>query len=453
MLSSFHRMNRQFLVFTLPFFFMLLLFSSCNKWDDFWHHHPGKDNRPTGYSADVIEKWMALQLRLMRNATGVPNHGFSRHYVYAGIAAWESVAPGMPGNSWKRSWNGLTGLPQATDPKKYYWPANVNATLASINRSLFPNANVTDKAAIDSLENALNETFLTRINQSQFQVSVQFGKDVASAVYAWAETDGYKNANAPYTPPVGGGVWKPTPPAFAPPATPHWGKNRPVVKGSLVNTHPGPPPAYSTDIHSPFYKMVKKVYDASQNITTDQTNMAIYWRDVPGVSSPGHWLSILLQTVQQTDASLAKAALAYALTGAGVNDGLIGCFQVKYTYNLVRPITYIRETMEYPNWSSSLGTPAHPEYPSAHSALSAGAAYIFDELFSDVHSFTDHTYDYMGFASRSYTSFTAIAQEAGQSRLYAGIHYEPSIEAGLHLGQKTAANIFGQCLSSNFSLK
>lgn len=453
MQSSSHRVNRQFFVRTLPFLFLLSFLSACNKWGDFWDHHPDKDDRPTDYPADVIEKWMSLQLRLMKNATGIPNHGFSRPYVYSGIAAWEAIAPGIPSQYWKRQWNGLTGLPSAGSSKKYFWPANVNASLASINRSLFPNASTSDKAAIDSLENALNETFLTKISEGRLQVSAQFGKAVATAVYNWSETDGYKDANAPYTPPVGPGFWKPTPPAFAAAATPNWGKNRPAVKGSLVNTHPGPPPAFSTDVHSPFYQMVKKVYDVSATLTTEQTNMAFYWRDVPGVSSPGHWLSILLQTVQQTDASLAKAALAYALTGAGVNDGLITCFQVKYNVNLVRPITYIHETIKDTAWKPVLGTPAHPEYPSAHSALSAGAAHVFEALFGDVHSFSDHTYDYMGFAPRSYSSFAAIAQEAGQSRLYGGIHYQPSIDAGLKQGWKTGANILDQCLPSNFSLK
>lgn len=445
-----NRMNRQPIATTLIVLFTFLFLGACKKWD----HHPGPSNSPVSYSDEVIDKWMIMQLRLMKNATGIPNHGFSRHYTYAGIAAWESIAPGIPRNgAWNTDWNGLSGLPQAVHSQKYYWPANVNAALAGINRAMFPNASPVDKAAIDSLENALNEFFLTKINSSRLSISAQFGKAVAAAVYTWAETDGYKNANSPYTPPVGDGLWKPTPPAFTPPATPYWGKNRPVIKGSLVNTQPAPPPAYSTDSKSPFYKMVKEVYDASQQLTPDQNAMAFYWRDVPGVSSPGHWLSILQQTVHQKEVSMAKAALAYALTGAAVNDALIACFQAKYQYNLVRPITYIRETMGYADWNALLGTPAHPEYPSAHSALSAGAAYIFEKMFGNLQSFTDHTYDYMGFAPRTYTSFMAIAQEAGVSRWYAGIHYKLSVNAGLSQGIKTGENIYNQCNPSKFALE
>jgi hypothetical protein len=62
-------------------------------------------------------------------------------------------------------------------------------------------------------------------------------------------------------------------------------------------------------------------------------------------------------------------------------------------------------------------------------------------LFGNIGSFTDHTYDYLGFAPRKYNSFMAIGEEAAQSRLYAGIHYQPSIEAGIMQGRKVAENI------------
>jgi hypothetical protein len=318
----------------------------------------------------------------------------------------------------------------------------VNAALASMNRAFFPNASVTDKAAIDSLEMALYAAFATTESQQVLQTSSDFGKAVATAVFAWADADGYKNASNPYTVPVGAGLWKPTPPAFAAPATPYWGNNRPIIIGSMANTQPASPAAYSTANTSSFYAMVKQVYDASQSLTEDQKAMATYWRDVPGVSSPGHWLSILRQVMQQQPTSLDKGALAYALSGVAVNDALISCFQSKYQVNLVRPVTYIREVMGHTTWNSFIGTPAHPEFVSAHSSLSAAAADVLQRLFGNPGNFTDHTYDYMGFAPRSYSSFTAIAEEAGQSRLYAGIHYQASIDAGLQQGRKVTANIF-----------
>ncbi len=416
----------------------VILLGSCKKNDDTNQNHPSK------HSSEVLDKWATLQLRLMKNATGVPNHAFSRHFAYAGIAAYESLVPGLTGTDkkWSAKWNGLTGLPVAANANSYYFPANVNAAMAAINRSFFAATNAADKAAIDSLETALNQQFLLTRTQAEISTSSQFGKEVAIAVFNWAEADGYKNASASYTVPTGAGLWKPTPPAGAAPITPYWGNNRNIITGSTTNTLPGAPLAYSTEAASPFYQMAKQVYDISQTLTDDQKAMAIFWRDVPGVSSPGHWLSILQQKLHSSETKLDKAALAYALTGIAINDALISCFKAKYQYNLVRPITYIREVMGSTTWNTFIGTPAHPEYPSAHSSLSAAAAGVLEELFGNTGSFTDHTYDYLGYAPRVYSSFTAIAAEAGLSRLYAGIHYSQSIDAGLVQGKKVAANIF-----------
>jgi hypothetical protein len=386
---------------------------------------------------------MTMQLRLMRNATGIANHAFSRHFAYAGVAAFESLRPGLHGQplQWSDKWNGLTGLPVVNHSKKYYYPANVNAAMAGLNKAMFPNASAADKIAIDSLEAALKQEFLNDQPESLITTSSNFGKAVATAIFNWAETDGYKNANNPYTIPTGAGRWKPTAPAFGNPATPYWGNNRSIINGSINNSQPGGVFEYSTDPASPFYNMVKEVYDASLILTDAQKAMAMFWRDIPGVSSPGHWLSILQQVIRQTETNLEKAALAYALTGTGINDALIACFEAKYEHNLVRPITYVREVMGYTTWNPFLGTPAHPEYSSAHSSLSMAAARIIEKLFGNIGSFTDHTYDYLGFAPRTYSSMTAIGVEAGRSRFYAGIHYNPSIDAGILQGNKVAENI------------
>jgi hypothetical protein len=387
-----------------------------------------------------------MQLRLMRNAPGIPNHALSRHFAYSGAAALESLRPALRHKpKWSVNWNGLASLPVAGKKNSYYYPANVNAAMAAVNRALFPNANATDKAAIDSLEQALVQQFQATQPQEKLAVSAEYGKAVAAAIFAWSETDGYKNASNPYTPPNGPGQWKPTPPQNAAPLTPYWGNNRPMITGSTDGAQPEPAPNYTTDPQSSFYLMVKQVYDVSETLTEDQKAMAIFWRDVPGATSPGHWLSILQQVVRQTGTRLEDAAFAYALTGTALNDALISCFRAKYQYNLLRPITYIREVMERPLWFPYINTPAHPEYPSAHASLSGAAAATLETLFGSIGQFTDHTYDYLGLQPRSYTSLLAIGDEAGQSRLYAGIHYQPSINAGLWQGKKVAANIFSKC--------
>jgi hypothetical protein len=438
MKKSSYRMKRQPIARTVALLFLLsLLIVSCKKEEAI------QKNGASFYSSEVLDKWITLQLRLMRNTPGITNQGFARPFAYSGIAAFESLKPGLNGSfKWSESWNGLTGLPVAGKAKDYYLPACINAALAAMNRGIFPTATAADKAAIDSLENTLNSEFLASHNAGAVATSNQYGKAVAAAVLAWAEGDGYAGANAPYEVPTGLGFWQPTPPLFSAPATPYWGSIRPVIKGSITGAGAPAPIPYSSDASSPFYNMVKTVYDASQNLNAEQKEMAVFWRDVPGQTSPGHWLSILQSALRKENSSLDEAAAAYALTGSAINDALIVCFASKYQYNLVRPVTYIRNVMGHSSWNAYIGTPAHPEYPSAHASLSGAAADVLQRFFKNPGTITDHTYDYLGFTPRSYASFRAIGEEAGRSRLYAGIHYQQSIEAGLAQGRKVTDNIF-----------
>ena len=417
-------------------------FIGCNKGD---HFFPPGSTDAGKFSSDVIDKWITMQIRLMRNSSGIPNVAFCRYYAYTGVAAFEALSPGTSlGKSLEGKLNGLSNLPLAERFKIYYWPASVNASLASMNRSIFINASTVDKAAIDSLEAALNASYTFVCDAEIISRSNTFGKAVADAVFSWSETDGYKNASAAYIPPIGPGLWQPTPPGFGAASTPYWGNNRPIITGSTDNTQPGPPIAYSEDPKSAFYQMVKLDYDVSQTLTPDQSAMAIFWRDIPGVTTGGHWESILQQVLKQTNSRLDKAAFAYALTGICNSDPCISCWKTKYTYNLVRPITYIQNVMGYTTWAPTLTTPGHPEYSSAHAVLSAATSDAFTVLFGNIGSFTDHTYDYLGFTPRTFSSFRAIGEDAGNSRLYAGIHYQPSINTGLAQGRKVAANIFSK---------
>ena len=447
MTTTSSKMNRHSIAsYLLLSLVSIMLISSCKKND----HHDR--NQSAKYSSEVLDKWMTMQLRLMRNATGTPNQAFSRHFVYSGISALQSLSPDLHVYSkWAPKWNGLGGLPSPNYSVRYYYPANVNAAMAAINKSLFPNASDADKMAIDSLEAAIKASFPMNESQTVINRSIDFGKSVAIAVFNWAETDGYKNSGNPYSVPVKDGYWVPTPPAFAPPVSPYWGNNRTVIAGSITNTQPDAPIAYSTDTDSRFYQMARYIYDVSQNLTDDQKAMALFWRDVPGVSSPGHWLSILQQVVYKTGARLDKAAVGYAFTGAAINDAIISCWKTKYKYNLVRPVTYIRNVMGHSTWSPFIGTPAHPEYSSGHAVLSAAGATSLKEIFGNIGSFTDHTYDYMGLAPRTYPSFMAIAEEAGMSRIYGGIHYQESVDIGFVEGKKVAANVLSKPYNSKSS--
>ena len=185
------------------------------------------------------------------------------------------------------------------------------------------------------------------------------------------------------------------------------------------------------------------MHDLKPAVGSPNEAMALWWRDVPGTSTPGHYVSILQQVLEKEKPGLDVSATAYALAGIMVFDASISTWQTKFTYHLVRPITYINSNIG--SWTSAIGTPPHPEYPSAHSSLSAANAEAMTLIFGSDYSFQDNTFEYMWPGStRSYSSFNAMADEAGLSRIYGGIHYRFSVDAGLQQGRKVADNIMKQ---------
>ncbi|MBF9143970.1 vanadium-dependent haloperoxidase [Hymenobacter properus] len=396
------------------------------------------------YRAGVAVSWLNLEMKLARTTPVNTTNALGRPFAYAGVAGYEAVMPGMAGyRSLAGQLNGLSALPSPDKTKQYSWPLSANAALAAISRAMFATTSAANLATVDSLENANRTALQAGLDADAVARSIDFGKKVAGAVFDWSKSDGYDNP-ATYTAPTGTGAWVPTPPAFGAPAFPFWGSNRPLVAGSGANADPGPPVAFSQADGSPFDLMAKEVMNQATSRTTDQTAIALFWNDAPNGRSftpHGHWISILAQVLTRENSTLDKAALAFAKLGIAMNDATISCFKTKYTYNLMRPVSYIRQLPGQASWSPLITTPGHPEYSAGHATVSSAAAEALTEVFGSPYAFTDQNQAQFGLGTRSYASFEDAAAEAGLSRLYGGIHYRPSIEKGLVQGKRVAQNI------------
>ena len=414
------------------------------------------------FSGDVVIRWLNMQLDMLRVplAPGTGSQAAERALAYCGIATYESVVPGMP--AYQTLTNQLNGFPEmpSTEPgKAYHWAASANAALAEMNRRLFPTTSAANKTKIDNLENDLKAIYADEVDAATIQRSIDFGKEVATRVFAWAAVDGSANVNPPYTPLpnfIGPAFWvqsvgpgttlNTTPPNNPQAANPYASQRRLIVPDATDGTALEPPPAYSTHPASPFYAMVKDVYDKSQNLTQAQTAMALYHRDAPGYPGGGSLVAMLAQALQQSSATLDKAALAYAKLGIGSHDAILNCFVKKYTVNLVRPITYIRSVMLQLGWNALFNTPGHPEFPSAHAVNGGVISVMLTDVLGENFNLTLDHYSYLtpSLPSRHYNSFDELGKEMGDSRVYGGIHYQASCDKGFWLGKKVSNNILSK---------
>ena len=140
-----------------------------------------------------------------------------------------------------------------------------------------------------------------------------------------------------------------------------------------------------------------------------------------------------------------KTAKTYALTAVALFEGFLSCWDVKYKWSYVRPVTVISEFIEK-TWSPLLQTPPFPEYTSGHSTITASAATVLTKLYGDNFSYND-TSDlrYIGM-QRKFNSFLQAADECSISRLYGGIHYRLSVDTGAVCGRKVGIFIIDKLL-------
>lgn len=397
--------------------------------------HAGVAGRADQYDATIALSHTRAALRAIKTTPGFSPPVASRLLAYLGISLYAAVAPGMPG--YRRLVGLLPGFPETPETPRsgMHWPTVANHAMATTLVALVP-AGSDAEALIRNV--AATHDASSLLPDPLRRSSTQRGRVVGRAVAAWASADGGHNGhlrNFPegHVPPMGPGLWEPTPPTSQPiPLQPHWGSNRAFMH--RVSAVDGPPP-YSTEPGSEFYGYADEVYQVSQNLTTSQREVALYWADDPGtVTPPGHCISMTARVLEAERSSLAVAAETLLRVGCALADAFIQCWHTKYTWNLLRPVTYIRAMID-PAWLPLITTPPFPEYNSGHSTQSGAWSEVMTAIFGSGYGFIDDTHVDSGLEPRFFSSFSQAADEAAVSRLYGGIHYRFGNDSGLTEGR------------------
>lgn len=129
------------------------------------------------------------------------------------------------------------------------------------------------------------------------------------------------------------------------------------------------------------------------------------------------WVAIADAYMEKNQTDLNKRLEVRAVLTSALADAMAAAFDSKYTYWVKRPHQVdgsIRPLIETPN---------HPSYPSGHSTIGKTAAVVLTHYFPENKS-----------------NWDAMAQEAGLSRIWAGVHYPMDHAAGVVLGEKVGNN-------------
>jgi hypothetical protein len=396
----------------------------------------------------VLLGWYDMALALTRHTATFSPPVASRAYAYLGVAAFEAVASGSDRlNTLAGQLNGLSDTPPR-DPGAAYDDAVVlDAALSSVVHALFGNTGPTGRRAMDALDAKLDAAVDQGLPPDVVARSEAYGRAVATHILDWAKGDGgaaITNMGFPlvYKPKPGPAYWVPTSTVVQQqaPLLPDWGKNRTFAMPMGATCALPAPPAYSEDPGSEYYRQAREVYDTWKSLTPEKRAVAHFWADdaMLSVTPPGHWLSITLQILAREKLGVERSVDVLARLGVAEADSFVGCWQTKFVYDTVRPITYIHRVID-PQFETIVNTPPFPEFPSGHSAESAAAAVVLTSLFGDHYAFDDDTDVEDGLEPRSFPSFWAAANEAAISRLYGGIHYRAAIEMGADQGRCVGA--------------
>ena len=392
----------------------------------------------------VLAGWYNLTLNLVRHTATYSPPVASRAFAYVGITAFEATASGDPKlHTLAGQLNGLKTLPEREPGKTYDETIVLNSALDSAIHDFFSNTGPSGQHALEAQSRLTKADVAKGVAPEIISRSVAYGRVLEKAILAWSKTDGgavIDNLGFPkhYELNKASGHWVPTSTyqLQQAPLLPNWGKNRTFAMPVGSTCGLPPPVAYSEDKNSDYMKQAQEVHDVKNADGDEQRVIARFWSDDPGLSwtPPGHWIGMVMEIADRDHLPVAKTTSALARLGVAVADGFIGCWQVKYVYDYIRPVTVIKKYID-PKWETLLITPPFPEYPSGHSTQSGAAAVALTTDFGENFAFDDATHQRDGLGVRHFKSFWDAANEAGISRMYGGIHFRAAIEQGLEQGR------------------
>lgn len=274
-------------------------------------------------------------------------------------------------------------------------------------------------------------------DNSQYQaLAIKMGEDVAAQLIDRSWQDGAARGwNLKLRPVTFDGIWSPSFPLYAVNPTEgmaaHW---QPWVK---PDTSRYVPPKAALPGSSSYARELQQVIDVNKQLTASEAEAARRWNlDAGSVTPTGVWFQIAKEQIQnnlpQCENRSSKELALTVLTDLAVamHDAFIACWAIKFRDWSERPITAIRRSLD-PQFLPLLVTPSFPSYVSGHATISAAAALVLSHHFPNQQKNYQH-----------------LAEEAANSRLWGGIHFDSDNKEGLLLGASVGSEVLSSKLKS-----
>lgn len=374
---------------------------------------------------DVIRSWTSVAFDTVRQ-TGGSDAAAARLYAMVDVAMFDAV-------------NGLSPHPRSSalvppSTAKSGDPIAAAATAAhDVLVALYP-------ARAATYDSHLADDLASGTSPGQLKHGREWGAEVAAAVVSARANDGSSGAE-----PQGGVV---APGQFRTSWDAHYRHLQPfAITDPSRYVGPPPPPLNSAEYAVAFNDVKlhgSNAPDSAAAATFD------FWKLSAGTNQPaGAWLQVAQTVSASRGLSLEDTAQLFALESMALADVVAPTNETKYQFHYWRPETAIREanpavnpqTIPEPAWKGRGSVSGTPEHFSGHSSFSGAGAEVLARFFHDDDVPVTLRTDSGGGATRSYQSFSAIAAEAGRSRVLGGQHFEFSNEDGLRSGRLVADEV------------
>lgn len=380
---------------------------------------------------NVVTEWNGIASSTIVANGGKPSATSSVWFAYTSIAVYDAV-------------NAVHGQFQSF---YYRGTASVGASdeaaaVAAAHRVLVSYFPAQQTALDTAFQNSLANV---AASPDAKNTGVAVGEAAATALIA-ARTDDGLEANVPYTPGTGPGVWQPTPPKFAPALTPWLGQMLPFTLTSASQFLPDGPTSLTSGEWVEDYNQVRILGDSNSAVRTPaETEIGLFWTEHTGQQ----YARAFTYLAKNYNLNVMDSARMMAILWTGFADAAIGCWNAKFTYNFWRPVTAIRagggnpELVADLTWTSLGVTPSHPEYPAAHGCVTGAVSSLIKDYFgtSKVHIVVDSLAFNDGVHTHTFDDTHDLFEEVFWARIYAGFHYHHSLEDGGRLGRSVSKQL------------